>query len=184
MHALPPAASEATCWYPPEKLVHLLVSAPYQHSRYPVDIPVGGAVSIPVEISIPLAPLEAAGCALPNTAAIVAPAAGAADNYDDADDSSTATADAFLQWVDGFGVTHVTCDPSNLKTTKTSKGDCVPAGTGFRCEFVATVENMGPDTIRNRRRSLSPGAASAAGRAISASTGTSISTRSKASISP
>ena len=48
-------------------------------------------------------------------------------------------------WVDGFGVTHVTCDPSNLKTTKTSKGDCVPAGGGFRCEFVVTVENMGPD---------------------------------------
>jgi hypothetical protein len=111
----------------------------------PVDIPVGGALSIPVEISIPLAPLEAAGCALPNTAAITAPAAGAADNYDGADDSSTATADAFLTWVDGFAVTHVTCDPSNLKTTKTSKGDCVPAGGGFRCEFVVTVTNEGPD---------------------------------------
>jgi hypothetical protein len=114
----------------------------------PVDIPVGGALTIPVEISIPLAPLEAAGCALPNTAAIVAPAAGAADNYDGADDGSTATADAFLEWVDGFGVTHVTCDPSNLKTTKTSKGDCVAAGAGFRCEFVVTVENMGPDRYR------------------------------------
>ena len=110
----------------------------------PVDIPVGGALSIPVEISIPLAPLAAAGCALPNTAAITAPAAGAADNYDGADDSSTATADAFPTWVDGFGVTHVTCDPSNLKTTKTSKGDCVPAGGGFRCEFVVTVTNEGP----------------------------------------
>ncbi len=111
----------------------------------PVDIPVGGALAIPVEISIPLAPLEAAGCALPNTAAIAAPAAGAGDNYDGADDSSTATADAFLTWVDGVGVTHVTCDPSNLKTTKTSKGDCVPAGASFRCEFIVTVENMGPD---------------------------------------
>ena len=99
----------------------------------------------PGRISIPLAPLEAAGCALPNTAAIIVPAAGAADNYDGTDDSSMASADAFLTWVDGFGVTHVTCDPSNLKTTKTSKGDCVPAGGGFRCEFVVTVENMGPD---------------------------------------
>jgi hypothetical protein len=111
----------------------------------PDDIPVVGAVSIPVEISIPLAPLEAAGCALPNTAAITTPAAGTADNYHGADDSSTATADAFLSWVDGFGVTHVTCDPSNLKTTKTSKGDCVVAGIGFRCEFVVTVKNLGPD---------------------------------------
>ena len=48
-------------------------------------------------------------------------------------------------WVDGFGVTHVTCDPSNLKTTKISKGDCVPAGDGFRCEYMVTVKNMGPD---------------------------------------
>ena len=42
-----------------------------------VDIAVGASLKTPVTISIPLAPLEAAGCTLPNTAAIVAPPAAA-----------------------------------------------------------------------------------------------------------
>ncbi len=93
------------------------------------DIAVGASITVPLQVAIPLAPLEGAGCSLPNTAAIVAPAGGSADNFDAADDADTAVADAFLTWVDIFGVTQVTCDPTNLKTTKLSKGDCVAAAT-------------------------------------------------------
>ena len=53
---------------------------------------------------------------LPNTAAIVTPAGGTDANFDAGDDADTAVADAFLSWVDGFGVLQVTCDPTNLKT--------------------------------------------------------------------
>ncbi len=111
----------------------------------PVDIPAGATITIPVEISIPLAPLEAAGCGLPNTVAITAPPAGAGDNFDGGDDTAAAVADAFLSWVDGFGVTHVTCDPSNLKTAKAAKGACVAAGSGYLCSYTASVTNTGPD---------------------------------------
>ncbi len=110
-----------------------------------VDIAVGATMHLPLQVSIPLAPLEAAGCTLPNTAAIVLPAAGTDANFDGTDDSDTAFADAFLSWVDGFGVLQVTCDPTNLKTTKVSKGDCVAAGNSFRCDYTVTVFNMGPD---------------------------------------
>ena len=54
-------------------------------------------------------------------------------------------ADAFLSWVDGFGVLQVTCDPTNLKTTKVSNGDCVASGDNFRCDYTVAVTNMGPD---------------------------------------
>jgi hypothetical protein len=110
-----------------------------------VDIAVGAKLTVPLQVSIPLAPLEGAGCSLPNTAAIVAPAGGGADNFDAGDDADTAIADAFLSWVDAFGVLQVTCDPTNLKMKKVSKGDCVAAGEGFRCEYIVTVMNMGPD---------------------------------------
>ncbi len=92
------------------------------------DIAVGAKLTVPLQVSIPLAPLEAGGCSLPNTASIVAPAGGSAANFDAGDDADTAVADAFLTWVDIFGVTQVTCDPTNLKTKKVSKGDCVAAG--------------------------------------------------------
>ena len=94
-----------------------------------VDIAVGAKLTVPLQVAIPLAPLEVAGCSLPNTAAIVAPLGGGADNFDAGDDADTAVADAFLSWVDIFGVTQVTCDPTNLKTTKVSKGDCVAPAT-------------------------------------------------------
>ena len=110
-----------------------------------VDIPVSASLAIPVHISIPLAPLEAAGCSSPNTAAIVAPAGGSDVNFDAGDDADTAIADAFLSWVDAFGVLQVTCDPTNLKTKKVSKGDCVESGEGFRCEYTVAVTNTGPD---------------------------------------
>jgi hypothetical protein len=110
-----------------------------------VDIAVGASLAIPLQVSIPLAPLEGAGCSLPNTAAIVAPAGGGADNFNAGDDADTAIADAFLTWVDIFGVTQVTCDPTNLKTKKVSKGDCVAVGENFRCAYTVTVTNTGPD---------------------------------------
>ena len=110
-----------------------------------VDIAVGASLKTPVTISIPLAPLEAAGCTLPNTAKIVAPAGGGNDNFNPADDTDTAFADAFLSWVDAFGVLQVTCDPTNLMTKKVSKGDCRVSGAGFLCEYTITVTNTGPD---------------------------------------
>ena len=113
-------------------------------SRPPI-LPSGASLTIPLQVSIPLAPLEGAGCSLPNTAAIVAPAGGSDDNFDAGDDADTAIADAFLSWVDAFGVLQVTCDPTNLKTTKVSKGDCVKSGDNFRCAYTVTVTNMGPD---------------------------------------
>ncbi len=109
------------------------------------DIAVGATLKLMLQVSIPLAPLEAAGCSLPNTAAIVAPAGGSDANFDAGDDSDTAVADAFLSWVDGFGVLQVTCDPTNLKTTKVSNGDCVASGDDFRCDYTVTVTNTGPD---------------------------------------
>jgi hypothetical protein len=111
----------------------------------PVDIAVAASLKLPLQVSIPLAPLEAAGCSLPNTASLTAPVGGSAANFNAADDSDTAVADAFLSWVDIFGVLQVTCDPTNLKTTKVSKGDCVVAGTGFRCDYTVALINTGPD---------------------------------------
>ncbi|MFA6139734.1 MAG: hypothetical protein WC684_03345 [Hyphomicrobium sp.] len=110
-----------------------------------VNIAVGDKIVLALQVSIPLAPLEAGGCTLPNTAAIVAPAAGTDANFDASDDDDTALADAFLSWVDIFGVLQVTCDPTNMKTTKLSKGDCVASGDNFRCEYTVTVTNTGPD---------------------------------------
>ena len=109
------------------------------------DIAVGATLKLMLQVSIPLAPLEAAGCSLPNTAAIVAPAGGTDANFDAGDDADTAVADAFLSWVDGVGVLQVTCDPTNLKTTKISNGDCVASGDNFRCDYAVTVTNTGPD---------------------------------------
>ena len=109
------------------------------------DIAVGATLKLMLQVSIPLAPLEASGCSLPNTAAIVAPAGGTDANFDAGDDADTAVADAFLSWVDGFGVLQVTCDPTNLKTTKVSNGDCVASGDNFRCDYTVTVSNTGPD---------------------------------------
>jgi hypothetical protein len=111
----------------------------------PVDIAVAASLKLPLQVSIPLAPLDAAGCSLPNTASLTAPVGGSAANFNAADDSDTAVADAFLSWVDIFGVLQVTCDPTNLKTTKVSKGDCVVAGTGFRCDYTVALINTGPD---------------------------------------
>jgi hypothetical protein len=113
----------------------------------PVDIAVGGSIVVPITLTIPLAPLEAAGCAMPNTATLTAPV-GTDDNYFAGDDSSTAIADAFLEWLLPDGTTIVTCDPTNLKTTKVAKGDCVASEGGYRCDYVVTVTNMGPDPYK------------------------------------
>ena len=111
----------------------------------PVGIPVGGSITVPVTVTIPLAPLEAAGCGLPNTATLTAPPAGTIANYFAPDDTSAAVADAFLEWLQPDGTTIVTCDPTNLKTTKVAKGDCVASGGGYHCDYAVTVTNLGPD---------------------------------------
>ncbi len=112
-----------------------------------VAIPVGGSITVPVTVTTPLAPLEAAGCGMPNTATITVPV-GTNENFFAGDDADTATADAFLFWELPDGTTIVTCDPTNLKVTKVAKGDFVAAEGGFRGEYVVTVTNMGPDPYK------------------------------------
>ncbi|MGH6803379.1 MAG: hypothetical protein ACREC3_08425 [Methyloceanibacter sp.] len=111
-------------------------------------IPVGGSITVPVSMTIPLAPLEIAGCTMPNTATLTAPAAGTDANFFGGDDADTATADAWLEWVLPTGEVLVTCDPTNLKLTKVAKGDCVASGGDYRCDYDVTVTNMGPDPYK------------------------------------
>ena len=58
-------------------------------------------------------------------------AVGTDENFFAGDDADTAEADAFLEWLLPDGTTLVTCDPTNLKTTKVAKGDCVASGGGY-----------------------------------------------------
>ncbi|MGE3528744.1 MAG: hypothetical protein AB7G54_04870, partial [Methyloceanibacter sp.] len=112
-----------------------------------VAIPVGDSLTMPVTVTTPLAPLEGSGCVMPNTFTLTAPV-GTDDNYFAGDDSATAEADALLEWVLPDGTTLVTCDPTNLKTTKVAKGDFVPSGGGYRGTYVVTVTNLGPDPYK------------------------------------
>ncbi|HET7211676.1 MAG TPA: hypothetical protein VFI85_08040, partial [Methyloceanibacter sp.] len=64
------------------------------------------------------------------------------------DDSDDAEADAFLEILLPDGTTLVTCDPTNLKTTKVAKGDCEASEGGFGCDYVVTITNMGPDPFK------------------------------------
>ncbi len=113
----------------------------------PVDIPVGGSITVPVTVTTPLAPLEAAACGMPNTATLTAPV-GTDENYFAGDDADTAEADAFLEILLPDGTTLVTCDPTNLKTTKEAKGDFVASGGGYRGAYVVRVTNLGPDPYK------------------------------------
>ena len=112
-----------------------------------IAIPVDGSLTMPVTVTTPLAPLEGAGCAMPNVFTLTAPI-GTDENFFAGDDADTAEADAFLEWLLPDGTTLVTCDPTNLKTTKVAKGDCEASGGGFRCDYVVTVTNLGPDPYK------------------------------------
>ena len=117
-------------------------------SAIAVAIPVGGSVTVPVTATIPLAPLEAAGCGLPNTATLTVPGGGTPWNFFAGDDADTAIADAFMEWELPWGGTLVTCDPTNLKTTKVAQGDCVASDGGHRCDYTVRVTNEGPDPYK------------------------------------
>ena len=116
-------------------------------SAFAIAIPVGGSFTMPVTVTTPLAPLEGAGCAMPNTFTLTAPV-GTDENFFAGDDADTAEADAFLEWLLPDGTTLVTCDPTNLKTTKVAKGDCVASGGKYRCDFEVQVTNLGPDPYK------------------------------------
>ena len=73
---------------------------------------------------------------------------GTDENFFAGDDADTAKADAFLFWLLPDGTTLVTCDPTNLKTTKVAKGDCEASEGGYRCDYVVTVTNMGTDPYK------------------------------------
>ena len=111
-------------------------------------IPVSGSITVPVSMTIPLAPLEIAGCTMPNTATLTVPAAGTVSNFFAGDDTSTALADAFIEWVLPTGEVLVTCDPTNLKLTKVAQGDCVASEGGYRCDYTVKVTNEGPDPYK------------------------------------
>jgi hypothetical protein len=113
-----------------------------------VAIPVGGSLTFPVSMTVPLAPLEIAGCILPNTATLTAPPAGTDPNFFGGDDTSTAFADAFIEWILPTGEVLVTCDPTNLKVTKVAQGDFVASDGGYRGEYTVTVTNMGSDPYK------------------------------------
>ena len=159
-----------------------------------VAIPAGGSLTMPVTVTTPLAPLEGAGCVMPNTFTLTAPV-GTDENYFAGDDADTAEADAFLFWLLPDGTTIVTCDPTNLKTTKVAKGDC-----GFRhrpsLRLCGDVHQYGPDPYKGPIKvseqlgfapgavTFSPdGAAPAAAPAISAPSPMSILPRVRASSS-
>ena len=122
-------------------------------SAIAVAIPVDGSVTVPVTATIPLAPLEGAGCTLPNTATITAPAGGTPWNFFAGDDSDMAVADAWLEWWTPAGI-FATCDPTNLKVKKVAKGDCVASDGGYRCDYAVTVTNMGPDPYKGTLKIL------------------------------
>jgi len=113
-------------------------------SAVAIGIPVGDSFTMPVTVTTPLAPLEGAGCVMPNKFTLTAPV-GTDQNFFAGDDSDTAEADAFLEWVLPDGTTLVTCDPTNLKTTKKADGPCTKLGDGYRCKFAVETTNLGPD---------------------------------------
>ena len=112
-----------------------------------VAIPAGGTVTIPVTVSIKVPAVEALGCSVPNEVKIVEPAGGVAGNLNAADDSASATEWTWgISWVDPVtNVTHVVCDPTNLKVTKSAKGPCTKADGGYACTYAVTITNTGPD---------------------------------------
>ncbi len=81
-----------------------------------------------------------------NKATLTAPV-GTDDNFFAPDDFDSADADAFKEWWTPAGLI-VTCDPTNLKTTKKAKGDCVASDGGYRCDYVVEVTNTGPDPYK------------------------------------
>ncbi len=153
-----------------------------QHAG-PIDIAVAASLKLPLQVSIPLAPLgscPAARCPTRRQSRRLQAAARRTSTLLPA----TATPRRPMRSLAGSiysACCKVTCDPTNLKTTKISKGDCVVSGAGYRCDYTVAVANTGPDPItarkvneelgfarRRRCRSRLHGAAPAAGRASSA----------------
>jgi hypothetical protein len=111
----------------------------------------GDILTIPVDIDLDRAPLEAAKCWAPNHVLIMAPAGGTPANFLVIDDSALATADAaWIRFDEGGPLELVLCDPTNLQTTKVADGPCAADGDGYRCGYTVTVTNMGPDPFTGR----------------------------------
>lgn len=116
----------------------------------PVIAP-GSHLTIPVSIDLDRAPLEAAKCWAPNTVAITAPLGGTNQNFDAADDTSIATADAaWIRFDEGGPLELVLCDPTNLATKKVAKGDCENTADGSKCSYEITITNTGPDPFKGQ----------------------------------
>jgi hypothetical protein len=116
----------------------------------PVIAP-GDSLAIPVSIDLDRAPLEAAKCWAPNHVTITAPAGGTPANFNLADDSALATADAaWIRFDEGGPLELVLCDPTNLATKKVADGPCDEDGDGYLCRYTVTVTNTGPDPFKGR----------------------------------
>jgi hypothetical protein len=116
----------------------------------PVIAP-GDHLTIPVSIDLDRAPLEAAKCWAPNNIAITAPAGGTNQNFDAADDTSIATADAaWIRFDEGGPLELVLCDPTNLATKKVANGDCENTASGTKCSYDITLTNTGPDPFKGQ----------------------------------
>lgn len=114
-----------------------------------ISIPAGGTISTQVTLKISVPDVEAIGCSIPNDVKILTPAAGTPSNLDGSDDTASAAAWTFgLSWVDGGGVTHTICDPTNLKVTKKATGPCTQSDGGWQCGYEVTVTNAGPDPYK------------------------------------
>ena len=115
----------------------------------PVLIPAGGSISTQVTLQISVPDVEAIGCQIPNEVKITTPAAGTPLNADGSDDTASATAWTLgLTWIDGGGMTHTICDPTNLKVKKVATGPCSEDGGGWLCGYEVTVTNAGPDPYK------------------------------------
>lgn len=116
----------------------------------PVAIPAGGSVNVPITVSIPVPAVEALSCSVPNAVKLTVPAAGAPGNLNGADDTANATEWTWgLSWEDPVThVTHVVCDPTNLKVEKKAKGPCKAQGGDFACSWDVIVTNAGPDPYK------------------------------------
>ena len=120
----------------------------------PVIAP-GDHLTIPVSIDLDRAPLEAAKCWAPNTVTITVPVGGTNQNFDAADDTSVATADAaWIRFDEGGPLELVLCDPTNLATKKVATGNCETTADGTE-NAVTTSPSPIPDLTRSRARSTS-----------------------------
>ncbi len=118
-----------------------------------VNIAASDTITIPVSVFTPKTDVEAPGnfCDVKNTATILSPVwPPSLSNFNSNDDQDFANGNASLLEFDENGAAVILCDPTNLQTTKISKGPCVKSGDKWRCEYEVNVLNTGPDPYKGK----------------------------------